>query len=195
MPARFARWRSRRSLRACATKPFARIATEFAAKAAPANPRDLDGEEITIGAPPVALVKGEARWDRAALLIEESLAEVLEAVRRSPDVVASGNPIVLFVGADDAGFRYEAMAPIVKAPEGKTRLADGVEIGLSPAGKALRFHHRGDYGDIDGTYEAINERLEQKGLEAPERFVEEYLTDPMRLEDAATQEDIYVLLK
>lgn len=178
-----------------APKLLTNIATEIAAREAPANSRDLEGEEIMIGARPVALVRGEAQWDRAALLIEESLAKVLEAVRNSPDVVASGNPIVLFIGADDTGFRYEAMAPIVRAPEGKTRLADGVELGLSPAGKALRFHHRGDYGDIDGTYEAINERLEQKGLEAPDRFVEEYLTDPMRLEDAATQVDIYVLLK
>nr|WP_245300287.1 GyrI-like domain-containing protein [Methylocystis bryophila] len=41
----------------------------------------------------------------------------------------------------------------------------GVEVGATPAGKALKFEHRGPYEDIESTYEAITAFLDEKGLE------------------------------
>jgi effector-binding domain-containing protein len=46
-----------------------------------------------------------------------------------------------------------------------------------PSGKALKFLHRKAYDDTDSTYDLITASLDEKGLEAKNRFVEEYLTD------------------
>ena len=69
------------------------------------------------------------------------------------------------------------MIPIDKAPEGKTTLSETVKLGQTPAGKAMKFEHRGSYEDIDSTYEAITAYLDEKGLEADNLFVEEYLNE------------------
>ena len=72
------------------------------------------------------------------------------------------------------------MIPIDEAPEGKAALSDVVKLGQTPAGKAMKFDHRGSYEDIDSTYEAITAYLDEKGLEADNLFVEEYLNDVKR---------------
>jgi len=105
------------------------------------------------------------------------------------------HPIAIFLEADDSGFKFRAAVPIAAAPDGKTQLSDAVKIGETPVGKAMRFEHRGAYDDIDGTYEAITAYLDEKGVDAQDVFVEEYLNDIKSPEDPNLQVDIYVLLK
>ena len=59
----------------------------------------------------------------------------------------------------------------------------------------MKFEHRGSYDDIDTSYEAITAYLDEKGLEAQNLFIEEYLTTPKDAEDSELEVDIYVLLK
>ena len=108
---------------------------------------------------------------------------------------ANGHAVAAFVDTDDNGFKFEAMLPIEKAPDGKTDLGDGVKIGATPGGKALKFQHRGAYEDIDTTYEAITAYLDEKNLEAQNVFVEEYLNAPKGPDDTSAEVDIYVLIK
>jgi len=53
---------------------------------------------------------------------------------------------------------------------------------IGPEGKALsKFVHRGSYDNMDNTYEAITNHLdEKKKLEAKDTFIEEYITDPLK---------------
>ena len=83
---------------------------------------------------------------------------------------------------------------IAEKPESKD-LSDGVKIGDLPAGKAIKFLHRGAYDDIDSTYDLITAFLDEKGLELQNRFVEEYLTDTTEPDDANLEADIYVFIK
>ncbi len=94
-----------------------------------------------------------------------------------------------------AGFKFDAMIPLDKAPEGKTDLAPDVKVGETPSGKAMRFQHRGAYDDIDSTYEAITAYLDEKGLEAHNMFAEEYLDQVKTADDNTLEVDIYVFLK
>ncbi len=55
-----------------------------------------------------------------------------------------------------------------------------MSIGKSPDGKALKFVHRGSYDNMDNTYEAITNHLDDKKLEAKDTFIEEYITDPLK---------------
>ncbi len=74
-------------------------------------------------------------------------------------------------------------------------LPPDVAVGTNPSGKALKFQHRGAYDDIDSTYEAITAYLDEKGLEARNVFVEEYLNDANGADDANLALDIYVFIK
>ncbi|QGM98243.1 GyrI-like domain-containing protein [Methylocystis parvus] len=150
-------------------------------------------ETVTVDARPAALLKGQGKWEGAAKTLSEALTKLNAAVKKA-GLAVNGRPVAVFTKTDDAGFTFEAMAPLAAAPEGKPKLADGVEIGASPAGKALKFQHRGAYDEIDATYEAIAAYLDEKGLDTKDLIVEEYLTD-FKGEDANVDVDIYVFLK
>ena len=66
---------------------------------------------------------------------------------------------------------------------------------VTPGGKAMRFQHRSAYDDIDSTYQAITAYLDEKGLEAQNLFIEEYLNTPKGPEDPDLEVDIYVFLR
>ena len=87
------------------------------------------------------------------------------------------------------------VSPIAKPADGKTTLTPDVSLGELPAGKVLKFQHRGAYDDIDSTYEAITAYLDKKGLEAKNLFIEEYLNDVKGSDDTNLQVDIYVYIK
>jgi effector-binding domain-containing protein len=162
--------------------------------AAPENPAAaVMSQTVVVDARPAAVLKGQGTWENAAKTISEALKKLNASVAKA-GLTANGKPIAVFTKTDDTGFSFEAMAPLAAAPEGKPKLPDGIEIGASPAGKALKFQHRGAYDEIDATYEAIAAYLDEKGLDTKDLIIEEYLSD-FKGEDATVDVDIYVFLK
>jgi effector-binding domain-containing protein len=151
-------------------------------------------QTVDVPARPVAVMRGNATWDDGFKSITGALAQIKSEMTKA-GLTASGHPFTVFVETDDAGFRYEAMIPLDKAPEGKSELTKDIQIGASPSGKAMKFQHRGPYDDIDATYEAITAYLDEKNIEAQNLFIEEYLTDPKAADDASLEVDIYVFIK
>lgn len=169
--------------------------TEPAPGAATETPADaIAGQGIDIPARPVARARGQGAWTDGLKTLSDAVAKVKAAADKA-GLVIDGRPLVAFTETDDSGFHFEAMLPLAKAPDGKLKLDNGVEIGASPAGKALKFQHRGPYGEIDSTYEAITAFLDEKGLDTKNLFVEEYLTDLKSSDDDGLEVDIYVFLK
>ncbi|WP_210254815.1 GyrI-like domain-containing protein [Methylocapsa sp. S129] len=152
------------------------------------------GVPLEMTAHPAAYIEGKANWTEGFSAITDAFGLIRAELAKS-GLTASGRPITAFTETDDTGFSYRAMIPVDKAPDGKTALSDSVKLGQTPAGKAMRFEHRGSYEDIDSTYEAITAYLDEKGLEAANLFVEEYLNDVKTPDDPNLQVDIYVLLK
>jgi effector-binding domain-containing protein len=160
---------------------------------------------LIVSAMPAQAQFGLSGVDPAQVVTIELAARPLKAVVASvvklqEEVVKLGlkpvgKPIVAFVDTDDKGFRYEAMIPLAEKPEPAPALSEGLRIASSPAGKTLRFQHRGTYEDIETTYEMITAYLDEKGLEAQNLFVEEYLNLPRTAEEEGAQVDIYVFLK
>jgi effector-binding domain-containing protein len=74
-------------------------------------------------------------------------------------------------------------------------LGKNMSMGNSPDGKALKFVHRGSYDNMDNTYEAITNHLDDKKLEAKDTFIEEYLTDPLKTAEDKLVINVYVPLK
>jgi effector-binding domain-containing protein len=150
-------------------------------------------QTVTVDARPAAVIKGQGKWEDAAKTLSDALASLNDAVGKA-GLAVNGRPFAVFTKTDDAGFSFEAMAPLSAAPEGAPKLPEGVSIGASPAGKALKFQHRGAYDEIEATYEAIAAYLDEKGLDTKDLIIEEYLTD-FRGDDATVDVDIYVFLK
>lgn len=149
---------------------------------------------VELKARPTVALAGTAEWDEGM----RTLAEAIDKLRAEMGKVGlemAGNPFVVFVDTDDKGFRFEAMAPLASLPEPAPSLQNGLRIATSPAGKTMKFEHRGSYDEIDTTYEAITAYLDEKGLEAQNLFLEEYLNLPKTPEEDGAQIDIYVFLK
>jgi effector-binding domain-containing protein len=156
-------------------------------------PDDSSAVTLELAPRPVAYVSASAEWADGFKSVQEEIAKVDGAVKKA-GLTPAGHPFALFLATDDKSFQFEAMVPIAEKPEGKD-LSDGVKIGESPAGKAIKFLHRGSYDDIDSTYDLITAFLDEKGLESQNRFVEEYLTDTKEPDDANLEADIYVFIK
>ncbi|MGO9390803.1 GyrI-like domain-containing protein [Rhodoblastus sp.] len=160
--------------------------------AAPAEDSSIQTVEVAAGV--VIQTNGAASWEEGYGKIGEALAK-LRASAEKAGLKVTGRPLAVFTDTDDAGFKFNAMLPVEAAADAKPNLGPDVSLAQSPSGKAIRFQHRGAYDDIDTTYDAITAYLDEKGLEARNLFVEEYLTDAKDSSDMALQVDIFVFLK
>ncbi len=161
-----------------------------------AKPQDegSTGETVDLPARPFAYIEGKAGRDEIYGAILGSLGLVTREMDKAA-LKPAGRPLAVFVESDESGFRYHAGFPIEAAPADKAALSDGVKIGQTPSGKAMRFQHIGAYADIDATYDAITAYLDEKGIDAQDSFIEEYANDVKDPDDPTLDVEIYVLLK
>lgn len=183
--------------------PAAPPATPPASSAAPAAPpatppadaaqrREPFGEEITLVARTVVLIKGAATWDSAFDTLLEAF-KTLSAYIRRENLTATGAPMVIYTATEDTGFQFEAAIPIGEEP--KSPPSGDIRIGKSPTGKAVKFVHRGSYDAMDTSYELITNYLDDRRLEAKELFIEEYATDPLTTPEDKLVINVLVPLK
>ena len=143
---------------------------------------------------PVAILRGSAAWEDGFKTIRSAI-ETIDGELAKAGLPPAGRPIANFVQVNDSNFKFEAMVPIAAMPEGKKELSSGVQLGMSPGGKALKFQHRGAYDDIESTYDLITAFLDEKGLKAQDFFIEEYLNELKDSEDQNLEVDIYIFLQ
>ena len=158
---------------------------------APVQTADPFGEEITLTQKPVVIIKGNANWDSAFDTLIESFKS-LSALLDKQGIKPTGNSMIVYTSTDDTGFTYLAEMPVDQDPKNLTK---DMSIGKSPEGKALKFVHRGSYDNMDNTYEAITNHLDDKKLEAKDTFIEEYITDPLKTAEDKLVINVYVPLK
>jgi effector-binding domain-containing protein len=168
-------------------------AAQTPAPAAPAvQTADPFGEELTLGAKTVVYMKGTANWDSAFETITSTL-KTLQAALDKQSIKPAGPPLIVYTSTDDTGFVFQAEIPVGEPP--KAPLGKDISNGKSPEGKALKFVHRGSYDNMDNTYEAITNHLDEKKLEAKDSFIEEYLTDPLKTAEDKLVINVFVPLK
>jgi len=162
-----------------------------AATPAPVQTADPFGLETTLEPRKVVMVKGTANWDSAF----DTLVDAFKALNTLLDkqgIKHAGNSMIVYTSTDDTGFTFLAEIPVDQDPK---NLPKDMSIGKSPEGKALKFVHRGSYDNMDNTYEAITNHLDDKRLEAKDTFVEEYLTDPLKTAEDKLVINVFVPLK
>jgi effector-binding domain-containing protein len=157
----------------------------------PTQAADPFGEEIALESKQVVILKGSASWDSAFDTLIDSF-KTLSGLLDKQGIKPTGNPMIVYTSTDDSGFSYMAEIPVDQEPKNLTK---GMSMGKSPEGKALKFVHRGSYDNMDNTYEAITNHLDEKKLEAKDTFIEEYITDPLKTEEDKLVINVYVPLK
>ena len=158
----------------------------------PRSSSDPFGEEIILTAKTIVYLKGNGTWDNAY----ETLIDAFKSVYAFLDkqgIKRAGPSMTIYTSADDTGFQFQAAVPIAEEPRDPPR--GDIEVGKSPAGRALKFVHRGSYDSMDNTYEAITNHLDEKRLEAQDIFVEEYETDPVTTDEGKLVVNVYVPVK
>jgi effector-binding domain-containing protein len=158
---------------------------------APAQTADPFGEEITLTPKTAVVLKGSANWDSAFETLIDSFKKI-SALLDKQGIKASGNSMIVYTSTDDNGFTFQAEIPVDQEPK---NLPKDISIGKTPDGKALKFVHRGSYDNMDNTYEAITNHLDDKKLEAKDTFIEEYITDPLKTAEDKLVINVYVPLK
>ena len=158
---------------------------------APVQTADPFGQEITLEPKTVVVLKGSANWDSAFDTLINSFKS-LSALLDKQGIKPSGNPMIVYTSTDDTGFTFLAEIPVDQEPKNLTK---AMSMGKSPEGKALKFVHRGSYDNMDNTYEAITNHLDDKKLEAKDTFIEEYMTDPLKTAEDKLVINVYVPLK
>jgi effector-binding domain-containing protein len=152
---------------------------------------DPFGEEFTLAPKKVVVMKGTANWDAAFDTLIDSF-KALTALLDKQGIKASGNSMIVYTSTDDTGFTFLAQIPVDQDVKNLTK---DMSMGKSPEGKALKFVHRGSYDNMDNTYEAITNHLDDKKLEAKDTFIEEYITDPLKTAEDKLGINVYVPLK
>jgi effector-binding domain-containing protein len=159
--------------------------------AAPVQTADPFGEETALTPKAVVVLKGNANWDSAFETLIDSF-KTLSALLDKQGIKSTGNPLIVYTSTDDTGFTYLAEIPVDQDPKNLTK---DMSMGKSPDGNALKFVHRGSYDNMDNTYEAITNHLDDKKLEAKDTFIEEYITDPLKTAEDKLVINVYVPLK
>ncbi|KRR28891.1 GyrI-like domain-containing protein [Bradyrhizobium retamae] len=152
---------------------------------------DPFGEEFTLEPKKVLVMKGTANWDAAFDTLIDSF-KALTALLDKQGIKATGNSMIVYTSTDDTGFTYLAQIPVDQDVKNLTK---DISMGKSPEGKALKFVHRGSYDNMDNTYEAITNHLDDKKLEAKDTFIEEYITDPLKTAEDKLVINVYVPLR
>jgi effector-binding domain-containing protein len=166
-------------------------AEQTPAPSATVQTADSFGEPTTLEAKKVLIAKGNANWDSAFDALMESL-KAMTGLLDKQGIKRSGNMMIVYTSTDDTGFTYLAEIPVEQEPK---NLGKNMSVGQSPDGKALKFVHRGSYDNMDNTYEAITNHLDEKKLEAKDTFIEEYTTDPLKTAEDKLVINVYVPLK
>ena len=138
------------------------------------QPIDPFGQEVTLAEQPIVYTAGTGEWDTAL----ETLTEAFKSVKQFLDKVglkAAGPPMTIYTAMDDVSFNFQAAIP-VQAPPSKAPTGE-ILAGTSPAGKALKFVHRGSFEAMTQTYDTISHHVEEKQISTQELLIEEYITD------------------
>jgi effector-binding domain-containing protein len=157
-----------------------------------ATPSEGFAEDTTLTAKTIVYVKGNGVWDSAFETISGAFKK-LKAYVDKEGLKTDGPLMTIFTQTDDTGFQYQAAVPIAEAPKNPPH--GDIALGQSPEGHALKFIHHGSYDELDNTYEAITNYLDEKRLEAKDLFIEQYETDPTSTDPKKLTVDVLVLLK
>lgn len=156
------------------------------------QPGDAFGEEVTLPERTIVYVSGSGKWDNAFETIVDALKTVNGYLQKQ-GIKPAGLPMTIYTSTDDTSFQFQAAVPVTDAPNNPP--TGDLAVGKTTAGRAFKFVHRGSYEDMDTTYDAITNFLDEKQLDAQGSFIEQYVTDPATTPQEKLVVEVYVPVK
>jgi effector-binding domain-containing protein len=142
----------------------------------PVTTQSIDpfGQEVKLTAKTIVYIAGSGTWDKAYDTLIDAFKKV-DAYLDGVGLKAAGPAMTIYTATDDTGFDFKAAIPVAEPP--KSPPGREISVGQSPDSTMLKFVHRGSYDEMNQTYEAITNFLDEKGLDAKDLLIEEYTTD------------------
>ncbi len=156
------------------------------------QPGDAFGEEVTLTEQTIVYLAGSGKWDNAFETIVDAFKTV-DGYLQKQGIKPAGPPMTIYTSTNDTSFEFQAAVPIAEAP--KDPPTGDLAVGKTTAGRAFKFIHRGSYDDMDTTYDAITNFLDEKQLDAKGSFIEQYITDPVSTPEDKLVVEVYVPVK
>lgn len=157
------------------------------------SPESSAGHIVEAAPKPALALEGQSTWDESYSAIAKAFQR-LKAETERAGLKPAGKPVAVFLFTDDTGFRFRAMTPLAEEPSNPS-LGPDFSVAKTPAGRAVKFEHRGPYDEIDATYEAITAWLDDRNLLAEDFFVEEWVAEGSGAGDVEGAVDVYVFIK
>ena len=156
------------------------------------QPGDAFGEEVNLPEQTIVFFSGAGQWDNAF----ETIVDGFKAVNgylKKVGIKPIGPAMTIYTSTNDTSFQFRAAFAIAEPP--KDPPSGDIAVARTSPGKAYKFVHRGSYDDMDTTYDAITNFLDEKRLDADQLFIEQYLTDPVTTPEDKLVVEVFVPVK
>jgi effector-binding domain-containing protein len=157
------------------------------------QPGDAFGEEVNLPEQTIIFFAGTGQWDNAFETIVDGFKAVNGYLKKA-GIKPIGPPMTIYTSTNDTSFQFRAAFPIAAPPKDKPPTGD-IAVDRTTPGKAFKFIHRGSYDDMDTTYDAITNFLDEKQLDAKGLFIEQYVTDPITTPQEKLVVEVFVPVK
>jgi effector-binding domain-containing protein len=159
---------------------------------------DKGPEIVTVEAQAIVLTRASAKAsDSAAIsaalggayqnLLNYAQANALEV---------GGAPLAITISHKaDGDWVFDAAMPLAQAPAKAPAAADGVKVGETYAGRAVKLTHKGPYNTMAASYERIHAYTKENNLTEKRVAWEEYVSDPGETAEAELLTNIYVAIE
>jgi len=156
------------------------------------QPGDAFGEQVTLPEQTIVYTAGSGQWDHAFETIVDAIKTV-NAYLQKQGIKPAGPPMTIYTSTNDTSFQFWAAIPVAEAP--KEKPPGNIQVGKTTPGTAYKFIHRGSYDEMDTTYDAITNFLDEKQLDAKGLFIEQYDTDPITTAPDKLVVEVFVPVK
>ena len=163
------------------------------------SPADADPEKaaqvVSVEGRHVIRVQGQAAVsDDAAIsaALGDAYGKILIFAEQNGLEVGGGAPQAVTLSTADGVWSFEAAMPLV-VPAGSDLVeVEGVTVGKSYAGRAIKLTHKGPYSTLSRTYERLRDHARENGLKEKGVLWEEYVTDPAEMGEDSLLTNVYL---
>jgi len=117
-------------------------------------------------------------------------AQISEFMNRA-GVKMNGQPMAITRAWEEGSYQFDAAIPVDAVP---TQLSGDIQVGVSPAGPAIRAVHHGAYDELMPTYRKLAAYMSAHGLRQGKVSWEHYITDPAGTEPSEMITYVYIML-
>lgn len=152
-------------------------------------------EVTTVEARPVIMTRSKAKASDATA-VSNALGAANQKLLNygmAHELSPAGAPLAITIAHDGAGdWVFDAALPLDTKPATAPPEQDGVKVGETYGGRAVRLTHKGPYSTLSATYDRIHAYTKENNLKEKGVSWEEYVTDPSETPDEEMLTNVYV---